>query len=157
MKKEKKLQEVEGIKNEKEFFEALKKAKKGGLIIFDEGEDETKNKKKKDKNKVTINISKEVQMNLDSLRREIVEIVSNTNDLDLMKKVEKCSYDKLILLLNVGFSEKSFYDTLNGKTEMKVEDIILTDKSKEVLKQLLEEKKEEKKDEVIGDKNAKND
>jgi uncharacterized protein with von Willebrand factor type A (vWA) domain len=76
-----------------------------------------------------------------------------------MKKLEKCSYDKLILLLNVGFSEKSFYETLNGKTEIKVEEIVLTDKSKEVLMQLLEEKKEEKKDKdkVIGNKNAKND
>lgn len=137
-----KKQEVEGIKNEKEFFEALKKGKaKGGIILFDEAEDK---KEKKDKNKTDIQISKEVQMDLDNLRRELVEVVSNTNDLELMKKLEKCSYDKLILLLNVGFSEKSFYETLNGKIEMKVEDIILTDKSKEILNQLLEEKKEEK-------------
>jgi hypothetical protein len=139
-----KKQEVEGIKNEKEFFEALKKGKaKGGIILFDEAEDK---KEKKDKNKTDIQISKEVQMDLDNIRRELVEVVSNTNDLELMKKLEKCSYDKLILLLNVGFNEKSFYDTLNGNTEVGVyENITLTEKSKEVLKQLLEEKKEEKK------------
>jgi hypothetical protein len=154
--KKKELQDVEGIKNEKEFFEALRKVKGGGIIVFDEAEDK---KEKKDKNKTDIQISKEVQMDLDNLRKELVEVVSNTNDLDLMKKLEKCSYDKLILLLNVGFSEKSFYETLNGKTEIKVEEIVLTDKSKEVLMQLLEEKKEEKKDKdkVIGNKNAKND
>lgn len=155
--KKKELQDVEGIKNEKEFFEALRKVKGGGIIVFDEAEDK---KEKKDKNKTDIQISKEVQMDLDNLRKELVEVVSNTNDLDLMKKLEKCSYDKLILLLNVGFSEKSFYETLNGKTEIKVEEIVLTDKSKEVLMQLLEEKKEEKKnkkDKAIGNKNAKND
>ena len=101
------------------------------------------NEKEKDKNKINIEISKDNQVNLDNLRKEIVEIISRTNDLELMKKVEKCDYDKLILLLNIGFSEKAFYETLNGNLNLKVEDITFTDKSKEVLTKLLEEKKNE--------------
>jgi hypothetical protein len=100
--------------------------------------------KEKEINEKVIKISKVTQMSLDNLRREIVEIISNANDLDLMKKVEKCSYDKLILLLNVGFSEKAFYDTLGGKTNLVVEQVDFTEKSKEVLLQLLKEEKEDK-------------
>ena len=91
-----------------------------------------------EKNK-KIEISKVTQMSLDNLRKEIVEFISRNNDLDLMKKVEKCSYDKLILLLNIGFSEKAFYDTLNGTSEMKVENVSFTEKSREVLNLLLKE------------------
>ena len=97
------------------------------------------------KDKINIEISKINQANLDALRREIVEIISRTNDLDLMKKVEKCSYDKLILLLNIGFSEKAFYETLNGNLNLHPEDVVFTDKSKDVLTQLLKEDIEENK------------
>jgi hypothetical protein len=91
-----------------------------------------------------IEISKVTEMSLDNLRKEIVEFISRTNNLDLMKKVEKCSYDKLILLLNIGFSEKAFYDTLNGTSEMKAEDVSFTEKSREVLNLLLKENENEK-------------
>ena len=91
-----------------------------------------------------IKISKVTQMSLDNLRREIVEFISRTNNLDLMKKIEKCSYDKLILLLNIGFSEKAFYDTLNGNSKLKVEDVFFTEKSKEMLNLLLKENENEK-------------
>jgi hypothetical protein len=96
-----------------------------------------------EKNK-KIEISKVTQMSLDNLRKEIVEFISRNNDLDLMKKIEKCSYDKLILLLNIGFSEKAFYDTLNGTSEMKVENVSFTEKSREVLNLLLKENENEK-------------
>ena len=92
----------------------------------------------KDKPK-KIEISKVTQMSLDNLRKEIVEFISRTNDLDLMKKVEKCSYDKLILLLNIGFSEKAFYDTLNGTSGLEIQDVSFTEKSREVLNLLLKE------------------
>ena len=102
-----------------------------------------KKKIKKMKDKINIEISKINQANLDALRREIVEIISRINDLELMKKVEKCSYDKLILLLNIGFSEKAFYETLNGNLNLHPEDVVFTDKSKDVLIQLLKEDIEE--------------
>jgi len=94
--------------------------------------------------KEKIKISNITQMSLDNLRREIVEFISRTNDLDLMKKVEKCSYDKLIILLNIGFSEKAFYDTLNGTSEMKIEDVYFTEKSRERLNLLLKENENKK-------------
>ena len=94
--------------------------------------------------KQTIEISKVTEMSLDNLRREIVEFISRTNDLELMKKLEKCSYDKLILLLNIGFSEQAFYNTLNGNLEMKAIDVAFTEKSKELLNKILEEEKDGK-------------
>lgn len=105
---------------------------------------------------ISIKISKVTQMSLDNLRREMVEIISNANDLDLMKKLEKCSYDKLILLLNIGFSEKSFYDTLCGKTNQKIEQIDFTDKSREILIQLLKEEERKETKQTGGLQNDKN-
>lgn len=127
------------ITSESEFFDAIRRAKaegKHGIEIVLNNDDK---KEVKDKNKLTIDISKITQVSLDNMRKEIVEVISKTNDLDLMKKIEKCSYDKLILLLNVGFDEKSFYDTLNGDSEMKMQDIIFTEKSRDVLNKLLKE------------------
>lgn len=105
---------------------------------------------------ISIKLSKVTQVSLDNLRREIVEIVSRTNDLDLMKKLEKCSYDKLILLLNIGFSEKAFYDTLCGKINPQVEEINFTEKSKEILLQLLKEEEKEEKTKSGGQTNENN-
>lgn len=128
---------------DKDFLEeALKKGKISINVIEKE---ESDIKKTKNKDKVEIEISKFAQMSLDNLRNEIVEFIGKTNDLDLMKKIEKCSYDKLILLLNIGFSEKAFYDTLSGKTDFVWEDIVFTEKSKDTLNQLLKENEKDKK------------
>jgi hypothetical protein len=102
-----------------------------------------------EKDKIKINISKENQANLDNLRRELVSFISRTNDLELMKRLEKCSYDRLIFLLNIGFSEKSMFETLNGTIEISNFEAPFTDKAKEILNILLDKEiKEDKEDEM---------
>lgn len=86
---------------------------------------------------VNIKVSKITLGLLDSLRHEIVGIISKINDLDLMKKIEKCSYDKLIMLLNIGFSEKAFFDILNGNSKMKREVVIFSETAKRILEVIL--------------------
>lgn len=102
-----------------------------------------------------IEISKETQACLDNLRGELVEIISRENNLNLMKKLENCSYDRLIFLLNIGFSEKAFFDTINGKAEMKIEEVMLSEFAKNLLAKMLEEKLEERKSDKENDNKGK--
>jgi len=97
--------------------------------------------------KIKIDISKENQANLDNLRKELVEFVSRTNDLNLMKRLEKCSYDRLIFLLNIGFSEESLLQTLNGRLKYATFVEPFTDNSKEILNQILDKEIKKEKDE----------
>lgn len=89
-------------------------------------------------------LSKQSIVLLDILRRDMVTIVSEMNDLELMKKLENCDYDSIVQILNLGFSEKAFFDALTGKVELKVEDITFTEKSRELLMTILKDGKNNK-------------
>lgn len=96
----------------------------------------------------TIEISQETQMMLDNLREELTSIISQSNDIKLMKMIEKCSYERLIVLMSAGFSEYTFFNTLNKKFDTKEHETVFTEGARELLTKLLEEKiKEPKKNE----------
>lgn len=94
----------------------------------------------------TIEISQEAQAILDNLRRELNSIISQSNDLTMMKMIENCSYDRLIVLFSVGFSENSFFNSLNGQFDLKEHEAVFTEGARKLLTTLLEEKLDGKKE-----------
>jgi len=91
---------------------------------------------------MNIEISTETQVDLDNLRADLLEFADNTGDKVLIKKIETCSYDRLVHLLNIGFSEKTFQDTLKGTgtgTGIETLDTELPEPAKQLLLKILDE------------------
>lgn len=86
-----------------------------------------------------IEISNANKENLEDFRKELCGILSQLNDIELMKAVEKASEDSLITLLNFGFDERFMFDTLNGKAERGIANFDLTKQGKTVLLKVLTE------------------
>ena len=96
---------------------------------------------------MNIEISTETQVDLDNLRADLLEYADSTGDKALIKKIENCSYDRLVHLLNVGFSEKTFQETLKGTISTYTLDTELPDHAKELLMKILDEDSVKKKTE----------
>lgn len=98
-----------------------------------------------------IEISTETQVDLDNLRADLLQFADSTGDKPLIKKLETCSYDRLIHLLNVGYNEKTFQDTLKGTLpileQIPTLDTELPTEARDLLMKILDEDTTKKKTE----------
>jgi len=59
---------------------------------------------------------------LEGLRKELAHIFRTMKQENVAKGIEKANYDQLIMLLNIGFSEKALLESLHGEVILKMFD-----------------------------------
>ena len=84
-----------------------------------------------------IEISDDTKQMLDDFRKELCLNISQLNDIELMKSIEKTSYSNLIQLLNFGFDERLMFDSCCGNFKVSAQPFDLTDEGRKFLLKVL--------------------